>query len=90
MSHNCQAVCFFTFLFCGLHYCSSYPSPRVEKDSKGVKMGVIGSVSLVQNAVLSSQPVSSFDWHPDKVSMQCVCECGVCGVVCVCVSVVCV
>ena len=36
-------------------------------------MGVMGSVSLVQSAVLSSQPVSSFDWHPDKVSMQCVC-----------------
>ncbi len=55
-------------------------------------MGVIGSVSLVQNAVLSSQPVSSFDWHPDKVSMQCVrvcvrvseCVC-ICECVCVCV-----
>ena len=45
-------------------------------------MGVIGSVSLVQNAVLSSQPVSSFDWHPDKVSMQCVCVCVLCAVCC--------
>lgn len=47
--------------------CSSYPSSRVDKDSGGVKMGVVGTVNLIQNAVLSTQPVSSFDWHPDKV-----------------------
>lgn len=63
-------------LFCGMFQCSSYPSSRFDKDSEGVKMGVMGSVSLVQNAVLSSQPVSSFDWHPNKVGMQCVCVRG--------------
>lgn len=62
-------------------HCSSYPSSRVDKDSGGVKMGVAGSVSLIQNAVLSTQPVSSFDWHPDKVgalSVQFVHGGGVC------------
>ena len=58
----------FPFCFvCYLFQSSSYPSSRVDKDSAGVKMGVMGSVNLIQNAVLSTQPVSSFDWHPDKV-----------------------
>ena len=33
-------------------------------------MGVIGSVSLLQNANLSTQPITSFDWSPDKVSQS--------------------
>ena len=49
---------------------SSYPETRVKKDSDGVNMGVTGSVSLLQNASLSGQPISSFDWSPDKVSLH--------------------
>ena len=33
-------------------------------------MGVVGSVDLLQNANLSSQPVSSLDWSPDKVEFS--------------------
>lgn len=37
------------------------------EDDKGVQMGVVGSVSLLQNITVASQPVSSMDWSPDKV-----------------------
>ena len=49
-------------------YFSSYPDQRVKKDPDDLEMGVIGSVSLLQNATLSTQPITSFDWSPDKVS----------------------
>ena len=29
-------------------------------------MGVAGSVNLLQNVTLSTQPISTFDWSPDK------------------------
>ena len=32
-------------------------------------MGVTGSVSLLQNITIASQPVSSMDWSPDKVDL---------------------
>ena len=35
-------------------------------------MGVPGTVQLVQNAVMSTQPINSFDWSPDKEGL-CVC-----------------
>ena len=47
----------------------SYPDSRVKKDDAGRDMGVVGSVSLLQNVTLASQPVSSMDWNPDKVSL---------------------
>ncbi|MEE6474513.1 hypothetical protein FKM82_010406 [Ascaphus truei] len=43
-----------------------YPGQRSQKDSEGVEMGVAGSVSLLQNVTLSTQPISSIDWSPDK------------------------
>ena len=46
---------------------SSYPDSRVQKDDKGYEKGVMGSVSLLQNVTVSSQPISSMDWSPDKV-----------------------
>ncbi|XP_072169251.1 dynein axonemal assembly factor 10-like [Diadema setosum] len=46
-----------------------YPTSRVTKDSNGVDMGVVGSVSLLQNATLSTQPIGSFDWSPDKAGL---------------------
>ena len=45
---------------------SSYPASRVTKDGEGREMGVAGSINLQQNATLSTQPISSFDWSPDK------------------------
>ena len=46
---------------------SSYPDHRVRKDDQGQEEGVAGSVSLLQNVTVSSQPISSMDWSPDKV-----------------------
>ncbi len=46
---------------------SSYPDARVKKDENGKEMGVIGSVSLLQNVTLATQPISNIDWNADKV-----------------------
>jgi WD repeat-containing protein 92 len=46
---------------------SSYPAERVKKDEKNEHdMGVAGTVELLNNAPVAEQPVSSFDWSPDK------------------------
>uniref|UniRef100_A0A8V0Z3E6 Dynein axonemal assembly factor 10 n=1 Tax=Gallus gallus TaxID=9031 RepID=A0A8V0Z3E6_CHICK len=50
-----------------------YPAQRSKKDSEGAEMGVAGSVSLLQNVTLSTQPISSLDWSPDKKGL---CVCG--------------
>ncbi|XP_063184471.1 dynein axonemal assembly factor 10 [Chroicocephalus ridibundus] len=50
-----------------------YPSRRSKKDSEGAEMGVAGSLSLLQNVTLSTQPISSLDWSPDKKGL---CVCG--------------
>ena len=55
------------YLYTILRPHSSYPDQRVQKDSSGQEEGVIGSVSLLQNVTVSSQPISSMDWSPDKV-----------------------
>lgn len=39
------------------------------KDEKGQEMGVAGSLQLLQNVGLSTQPISSFDWSPDKLGL---------------------
>ncbi|XP_006881103.1 PREDICTED: WD repeat-containing protein 92 [Elephantulus edwardii] len=58
----------------GLHLWKyEYPVQRSKKDSEGVEMGVAGSVSLLQNVTLSTQPISSLDWSPDKRGL-CVCS----------------
>ena len=49
---------------------SSYPDKRVKKDDKGRDVGVVGSVSLLQNVTIASQPISHMDWSPDKVRVQ--------------------
>lgn len=36
-------------------------------------VGVAGSVSLLQNVTLSTQPIASLDWSPDKQGL-CVCS----------------
>ena len=50
-----------------MHACSSYPDKRVKVGEDGKEQGVVGSVSLLQNATISTQPVSNMDWSPDKV-----------------------
>lgn len=52
---------------------SEYPAQRSKKDSEGSEMGVAGAVSLLQNVTLSTQPISSLDWSPDKKGL---CVCG--------------
>ena len=48
--------------------CSSYPEKRVKTDGDGVSEGVVGSLDMLQNATITTQPISSFDWNADKVS----------------------
>ncbi|XP_033734571.1 WD repeat-containing protein 92-like [Pecten maximus] len=50
----------------------SYPGQRVEKDSEGREGGVPGTVNLLQNITMTTQPISSLDWSPDKEGL-CVC-----------------
>uniref|UniRef100_A0A7N6F7Z0 Dynein axonemal assembly factor 10 n=2 Tax=Anabas testudineus TaxID=64144 RepID=A0A7N6F7Z0_ANATE len=50
-----------------------YPAQRSKKDSDGVDVGVAGSVGLLQNVTLSTQPIASLDWSPDKQGL-CVCS----------------
>uniref|UniRef100_I3IY44 Dynein axonemal assembly factor 10 n=5 Tax=Pseudocrenilabrinae TaxID=318546 RepID=I3IY44_ORENI len=50
-----------------------YPAQRCKKDSDGVDVGVAGSVNLLQNVTLSTQPIASLDWSPDKQGL-CVCS----------------
>ncbi|KAF4090007.1 hypothetical protein AMELA_G00044830 [Ameiurus melas] len=49
-----------------------YPEKRSEKDGDGVHRGVAGTLNLLQNITLSTQPIASLDWSPDKQGL-CVC-----------------
>ncbi|RLU14866.1 hypothetical protein DMN91_012753 [Ooceraea biroi] len=44
----------------------NYPEKRKTTDADGIEQGVVGNVSLLQNCTLSTQPISSLDWSPDK------------------------
>ena len=46
---------------------SSYPSKRSEVDDEGFEVGVMGSLTKLQNVTLATQPIASFDWSADKV-----------------------
>lgn len=50
----------------------NYPSERCQEDSDKVPQGVCGTLSLLQSVTLTTQPISSFDWSPDKMGL-CVC-----------------
>lgn len=45
---------------------SNYPEKRKIVDKDGIDQGVVGNLTLLQNITVSSQPVSSLDWSPDK------------------------
>ncbi len=36
------------------------------QDQDGKELGVVGRLSLLSSRALASQPISSFDWNPDK------------------------
>ncbi|XP_014667141.1 PREDICTED: WD repeat-containing protein 92-like [Priapulus caudatus] len=45
----------------------SYPASRVEKqEGEEEEVGVVGSVTQLQNTALTTQPISAFDWCVDK------------------------
>ena len=65
-------ITFYTIKYCYKLY-SNYPAKRRIEDSEKVEMGVVGTVNLVQNVTLSTQPICSYDWSPDKMGL------AVCG-----------
>lgn len=50
-----------------------YPDARQMKDPEGVPLGVVGSMELLNSRTISTQPISCFDWSPDKEGL------AVCG-----------
>jgi hypothetical protein len=50
---------------------SKYPEKRVMTQSDNTEVGVPGTLKLLQNIGLSSQPASAFDWSPDKAGLAC-------------------
>ncbi|XP_076306256.1 dynein axonemal assembly factor 10 [Tachypleus tridentatus] len=50
----------------------NYPGKRSEKVEDGHSEGVMGTVTMLQNVTVSEQPLSGFDWSPDKEGL-CAC-----------------
>jgi WD40 repeat protein len=48
-----------------------YPHSRVKQHSDNHPMGVAGEVELLNSRVISTQPIVSFDWSPDKEGLCC-------------------
>lgn len=48
-----------------------YPDQRSIKDVEGVDMGVAGTMELLADKNLSTQPINGFDWSPDKEGLFC-------------------
>ena len=44
---------------------------KAVKDAQGILKGVPGSVELLNAKIISTQPVVSFDWSPDKEGLAC-------------------
>jgi hypothetical protein len=69
-----EIVCIFIFrcvkIFINFaFFASNYPPNRVAKDNEGKEKGVPGALQLLQNVGLSTQPLSSLDWSPDKIGL---------------------
>ena len=54
-------------------YKYNYPTQRHMKDDNNVLKGVAGSLSLLNYKEVTTQPIISFDWHPDKLGLSCMC-----------------
>ena len=53
-------------------YKYNYPKKRVGKHGQdGAPIGITGSVELLNSKVISTQPVTSFDWSPDRQGLCC-------------------
>lgn len=52
---------------------SEYPDKRHKDASDGHKQGVAGTLHMLQATTISSQPVHTFDWNPDRTGL------AVCG-----------
>lgn len=50
-------------------YKYKYPKERVLKDAEGREKGVVGSLELLNDKVISTQPIVSLDWHQDKLGL---------------------
>lgn len=50
-----------------------YPEKRVKESSDGCNQGVAGKLQMLQATSVSSQPINSFDWNPDRIGL------AVCG-----------
>jgi len=50
-------------------YC--YPKNRVGKGKDGSPIGIAGSFELLNSRVISTQPIVSFDWSPDREGLCC-------------------
>lgn len=49
-----------------------YPLNRVGKHKQDqVPIGVVGSTELLNSRIISTQPISSFDWSPDRAGLCC-------------------
>lgn len=49
-----------------------YPMNRVGKHKKdGSPIGIMGDVELLNSRVMSTQPIVSFDWNPDRAGLCC-------------------
>ncbi|BDA48861.1 WD repeat-containing protein 92 [Coccomyxa sp. Obi] len=48
-----------------------YPDQRSMKDSQGREYGVAGTVEELAQASLSTQPLSAFDWCPERAGLFC-------------------
>ena len=48
-----------------------YPTQRSTQDADGRPMGVAGNVELLNSRVISTQPIVSFDWSPDREGLCC-------------------
>ncbi|XP_014205828.1 WD repeat-containing protein 92-like isoform X2 [Copidosoma floridanum] len=47
----------------------NYPEKRRITNSDGIDEGVAGKLKLLQHNTISSQPISSLDWSPDKIGL---------------------
>jgi len=52
-------------------YRYNYPGQRAIKDANGNMKGVAGTLELINDKVLSPQPIVSLDWHSDKLGLGC-------------------
>lgn len=46
-----------------------YPDKRVSDTSDGNSQGVAGDLEMLSATTLSTQPVNSFDWSPDRLGL---------------------